>query len=169
MLLRPQMADPIEIPAQRAENQEPERVLNSPSPMQPEILQQPIPPSGSTTTKSATSVLEGLGLLRPKSAAPPTTPEILERNDLTVAATLEQLGDLIKTSQSESIRIQAIKMLMEMHQLLKPQIANGGLIVSINILDSEAPKGLNPILIPRPEASILDMSILPQNVENHAV
>ena len=56
-----------------------------------------------------------------------------------------------------------------MHQLLKPQIANGGLIVSINIIDSEAPKGLNPILIPRPEASIVDMSILPQNIEVHAV
>ena len=105
------------------------------------------------------SALEGLGLLRAKVNSISTT-EILEDNELGVRETIQLLGETIRNSQSEAVRMQAIKALMEVHQLLKPAVTGSQMIVSVNIIDSTPPAGgINPILIPRPQIQELSADI----------
>ncbi len=115
-----------------------------------------IPPP-EITQPAAESMLAQLGLVKRKLEST-STQEILKNNDLGVADTLEYLGDLIKSSQSDAIRIQAVKMLMEMHQLLKPVQTGSGMIVNVNIVDPESVNKINPILVPRPEAALIPIS-----------
>lgn len=74
--------------------------------------------------------------------------ESLDNAGLSIPATLEVVSTLMHAGASDHIKLRAAESVLKAHGLMKDQPTQ---LPSVNIYiqDSEAPKGINPILFPR--------------------
>jgi hypothetical protein len=86
--------------------------------------------------------------LSEKEGAAPDIKKQLERAGLGTAEILEQLSVEMSQAESSSNRLRAIELGLKVHGLMKETaVALPSITIVIN--DAEAPKGVNPILLPR--------------------
>lgn len=98
-------------------------------------------------------VLRASGLQKAESPSDQSLPEKLEDNGLGLDTVLEQYASLIRSTDNDSLKKNALDSVLKMHGALKEQAPS---VPSITIVISdptggEAPRGLNPILVPRPQ------------------
>lgn len=86
--------------------------------------------------------------LSEREGATPDIKKQLERAGLSTTQILEQLAIEMSQSESSSNRLRAAEIALKVHGLMK-EAAVPLPSITIVINDSQAPKGINPMVIPR--------------------
>jgi hypothetical protein len=89
-------------------------------------------------------ILEETGLTTPSGGE---LSDILERHNLGPEDTLKALSEMMNYGETESIKLQAVKLSLEINKLLKPDVGPVAPVFNVIIKDSQV--GINPILLPR--------------------
>lgn len=114
------------------------------------ILTDQIPKPGLPNTSAA---LEKIGL-----GPAPTTEQLLKNNRLDDASNLERLAALVEFANSDTIKLQAIKLAMDAAKEARSKGSSEEKnSVTIIIHDPAMAGKLNPILFPRKQEPIIDL------------
>lgn len=87
----------------------------------------------------------GVGLSPAKNSS--ALQNLLEKNNLTADECLDNLSSLMRSAESDTTRLAAAKVGLELNQLINSKNPDAGVSITINIVDSDF--STNPILIPR--------------------
>lgn len=103
-----------------------------------------------TTDPRLQEALREAGLTNDKKTS---LSEKLAAENLTTEDAIQLLADIAYSSTSEtSLKLRAVETVLKLQGLMK-DTAPAAPVVNFIIQDSEGPRGINPILIPRPQAA----------------